>query len=246
MGDRGAANEPATDDDIDGDGGARRGGAARRRARLLDQPHTAAPRQGRRARARARRPTRSELLGIGEAIRRAGHGVFQFAPEHARLPIDEWPWMRRLAELTGQPVSVNLNQPDDAPEVWRDVLGLLDAARARRAAAVRAGRRPDDRHPLLPPRQRPSAAVPPGLRRGRRAADGRAARRARRPGATAADHRGRAGRRRAVREGRAAQPRPDVAGRRRRHRLRAGGRRLGRRHRGAHRRARRCRSSSTS
>ena len=72
----------------------------------------------------------SELLGIGEAIRRVGHGVFQFAPEHARVPVDEWPWMRQLAELTGQPVCVNLNQPDSAPEVWREVLGLLDSAAA--------------------------------------------------------------------------------------------------------------------
>ncbi len=69
-----------------------------------------------------------ELLGIGEAISRAGHGVFQFAPEHARVAIDEWPWMRRLAAVTGQPVSVNVNQPDSAPEVWRDVLRLLDEA----------------------------------------------------------------------------------------------------------------------
>ncbi len=69
-----------------------------------------------------------ELLGIGEAIARAGHGVFQFAPEHARVAIDEWPWMRKLAAVTGQPVSVNVNQPDSAPEVWRDVLRLLDAA----------------------------------------------------------------------------------------------------------------------
>ena len=69
-----------------------------------------------------------ELLGIGAAIRRVGRGVFQFAPDHARVPIDEWPWMRKLAALTGQPVSVNLNQPDSAPHVWREVLGLLDEA----------------------------------------------------------------------------------------------------------------------
>ena len=71
-----------------------------------------------------------ELLGIGAAIRRVGHGVFQFAPDHARVPVDEWPWMRKLAALTGQPVSVNLNQPDRAPEVWREVLRLLDEAHA--------------------------------------------------------------------------------------------------------------------
>lgn len=38
--------------------------------------------------------------------------------------------MRDLAAFTGQPVSVNLNQPDQATEVWRDVLRLLDEAHA--------------------------------------------------------------------------------------------------------------------
>ena len=36
--------------------------------------------------------------------------------------------MRKVAALTGQPVSVNLNQSDKASEVWRDVLRLLDEA----------------------------------------------------------------------------------------------------------------------
>jgi len=71
-----------------------------------------------------------ELIGIGRAIRRAGHGVFQFAPDHALVPVQEWPWMQQLAAATGQPVCVNLNQPDSAPEVWREVLGLLDDAAA--------------------------------------------------------------------------------------------------------------------
>lgn len=71
-----------------------------------------------------------ELWGIGEALARVGHGVFQFAPEHSRLPTDEWPWMRELARRTRRPVCVNLNQPDQAPDVWRRVLGLLDEAAA--------------------------------------------------------------------------------------------------------------------
>ncbi len=127
MGDRGAANEPATDDDIDA------------MARLVED----ALRAGAFGFSTSRTPLHRskdgelvpgthaderELLGIGEAIRRVGHGVFQFAPEHANVPVAEWPWMRRLAALTGQPVSVNVNQPDDAPEVWRDVLSLLDQA----------------------------------------------------------------------------------------------------------------------
>ena len=129
MGDRGAANESATDRDI----------AAM--STLVEQALSAGALGFSTSRTPLHRSRdgelvpgthadERELLGIGEAIRRAGHGVFQFAPEHARLPVDEWPWMRRLAALTGQPVSVNLNQPDQAPDIWREVLGLLDQAHA--------------------------------------------------------------------------------------------------------------------
>ena len=59
---------------------------------------------------------------------RAGHGVFQFAPDHARVPIHEWPWMADLARRSGRTVSVNLNQPDQDPEVWRQVLRQLEHA----------------------------------------------------------------------------------------------------------------------
>jgi N-acyl-D-amino-acid deacylase len=69
-----------------------------------------------------------ELFGIADALARAGHGVFQFAPDHAELPVQEWPWMKELARRTGRTVSVNLNQPDSAPDLWKDVLHLLDEA----------------------------------------------------------------------------------------------------------------------
>ena len=127
MGERGAANEPATSDDI----------AAM--AELVEE----ALRAGAFGFSTSRTPLHRakdgelvpgthaderELLGIGAALRRVGRGVFQFAPEHARLPVDEWPWMRKLAALTGLPVCVNVNQPDSAPDVWREVLHLLDQA----------------------------------------------------------------------------------------------------------------------
>ena len=104
-----------------------------------------------------------ELYGIGDALRRAGHGVFQFAPDHVDVPTDEWPWMRELARRTGRTVSVNLNQPDSAPDLWRDVLGLLDDAAADGIPIVaqvagRVGRAAD-----VPRGQLQPARLPPGV-----------------------------------------------------------------------------------
>ena len=129
MGDRGAANEPATDADIDAMSALVQE-ALRAGALGFSTSRTPLHRSKDGELVPGTTAYERELLGIGEAIKRAGHGVFQFAPEHARLPVDEWPWMRRLAALTGQPVSVNLNQPDQAPEAWREVLTLLDQAHA--------------------------------------------------------------------------------------------------------------------
>jgi N-acyl-D-aspartate/D-glutamate deacylase len=129
MGDRGAANEEATADDLERMaalvGDAIRAGAlgfstSRTPLHKSKQgvlvPGTTAPAE--------------ELWAIAAAMADAGHGVFQFAPDHAHVPVEEWPWMRELAARTGVTVSVNLNQPDSDPEVWRTVLGLLDEAAA--------------------------------------------------------------------------------------------------------------------
>ncbi|MFN3254554.1 MAG: N-acyl-D-amino-acid deacylase family protein [Ilumatobacter sp.] len=129
MGDRGAANEPATADDI----------------AAMSQIVERALRAGALGFSTSRTPlhrslsgelvpgttaSADELFGIADALARVGHGVFQFAPEHADVPTAEWPWMKELARRTGRTVSVNLNQPNSAPDLWRDVLGLLDEASA--------------------------------------------------------------------------------------------------------------------
>ena len=70
-----------------------------------------------------------ELFGIAEAMGKHRRGVFQFAPEHKILPTDEWPWMRELATRNpGVTVSVNLNQADEAPDVWKQVMRQLGEA----------------------------------------------------------------------------------------------------------------------
>jgi N-acyl-D-amino-acid deacylase len=128
MGDRGAANEPATAEDIEQmsaivERGLRAGALGFSTSRTpIHRSKSGELVPGTNAAA-------DELYGIADALRRAGHGVFQFAPDHAHLP-DEWTWMREMARRTGRTVSVNLNQPDSAPDLWRDILRMLDEARA--------------------------------------------------------------------------------------------------------------------
>jgi N-acyl-D-aspartate/D-glutamate deacylase len=72
-----------------------------------------------------------ELFAIAAAMSSAGGGVFQFAPEHQYLIEHEWPWMREVSSRHANvTVSVNLNQADEAPHLWRDVLKKLDEAHA--------------------------------------------------------------------------------------------------------------------
>ncbi len=70
-----------------------------------------------------------EVFALGDALVAAGHGGFQGAYEHPAL-LGEMGWLRNLAERTGHPVTVNLQQDDRAPDLWRDILGELDRAAA--------------------------------------------------------------------------------------------------------------------
>lgn len=129
MGDRGAANEPATDDDMAAMASLV-AQALRAGALGFSTSRTPIHRSNKGELVPGTNASADELFAIGDAMGRVGHGVFQFAPDHPRLPVDEWPWMRELTRRSGRPVSVNLNQSDAAPDVWRDVLGLLDEADA--------------------------------------------------------------------------------------------------------------------
>ena len=127
MGQRGADNEPATAQDCVG------------MAKLVEE----ALRAGALGFSTSRTPLHksksgelvpgtmvdaTELFAIAEAMAKVGHGNFQFSPEHVRLPHEEWVWMKELAQRYGRPVSVNLSQTDQSPELWRSVLELLTEA----------------------------------------------------------------------------------------------------------------------
>jgi N-acyl-D-amino-acid deacylase len=127
MGERGAANEPATPEEIAAmaaivQDAVEAGALGFSTSRTLGH------------RAMDGRPVpgtfaaEDELFALGRAMRRAGGGVFELAPlgasgEDLLAPQQEMAWMRRLSEELDLPVSFTLLQIDAAPDAWR---GLMD------------------------------------------------------------------------------------------------------------------------
>ena len=74
-----------------------------------------------------------ELMGIGRACARAGHGVFEIASDfaiggmHGRFH-EDIAWMRDLSKETGLPVSFILAQASHNPGEWREILQWMEAA----------------------------------------------------------------------------------------------------------------------
>ena len=141
MGDRGAANEDATASDI-AQMSALTEQALRAGALGFSTSRTSLHRSKNGELVPGTNAQPDELFGIADAMKRVGHGIFQFSPEHSRVPVDEWPWMQELARRSGATVSVNVNQLDDGSEVWRKTLALLTKAHAdgEKIVAQTAGR----------------------------------------------------------------------------------------------------------
>jgi N-acyl-D-aspartate/D-glutamate deacylase len=131
MGDRGARNEPATAADVTAmaeivEEGLRAGALGFSTSRTILHravdgevvPGTYAD--------------RDELLGIGDGIARAGHGVFEMASD-LNPCAEEFGWMKDLSIRTGLPVSYALLQSPLDDEGWRDQLARTDAANAEGA-----------------------------------------------------------------------------------------------------------------
>ena len=124
MGDRGAANEAATPDDIAAmyrlvrealEAGALGFSTSRT---LLHKAIDGRPVPGTFA-------ERDELFGIGRALRDTGRGIFQLAADHLSVP-EELDWMGALSLEMNRPVMFNLSQTDQAPHLWRDLITKLE------------------------------------------------------------------------------------------------------------------------
>jgi N-acyl-D-aspartate/D-glutamate deacylase len=128
MGERGARNEVATDDDI-----AAMRDIVREAIEAGAFGFTTSRTLAHRAKDGVPVPgtfaDEAELFGIGDALRDAG-GIYELVPlgavgEDLDAPMREVEMMARLAAHTGRPVTFALTQVDNAPELWR---GQMDAS----------------------------------------------------------------------------------------------------------------------
>ena len=65
-----------------------------------------------------------ELFALADAIKAAGHGVFVAACEHKDVP-DEIAVLAALSRRSGGRVTVNLNQTEALPDIWREGLARI-------------------------------------------------------------------------------------------------------------------------
>jgi N-acyl-D-aspartate/D-glutamate deacylase len=138
MGDRGAANEPATADDIAAMAAIVRDGI-RAGALGFSTSRTLAHRAIDGEPVPGTFAAEDELFGIGAVLGELGTGVFELAPagalgEDLAAPEREVDWMRRLSAAIGRPVTYALLQNNSAPDLWRKQLELTSQAAAAGAS----------------------------------------------------------------------------------------------------------------
>jgi N-acyl-D-aspartate/D-glutamate deacylase len=138
MGERGAANEPATTADIDAMAAIVRDGI-RVGALGFSTSRTLAHRAIDGEPVPGTFAAEDELFGIGAVLGELGAGVFELAPagalgEDLAAPEREVDWMRRLSAAIGRPVTYALLQNNSDPDLWRRQLDLTAQAAAEGAA----------------------------------------------------------------------------------------------------------------
>ena len=126
MGERGAANEPATAEDVAGMA-AIVADALRAGALGVSTTRTVLHRAKDGTLAAGTTAEVDELLGLGDAMGEAGAGVFEVASDMFD-PAAEMAWMAELSRRSGRPVTFGCLQNDLAPDQWRELLDRAAAA----------------------------------------------------------------------------------------------------------------------
>ncbi|MBV8559823.1 MAG: amidohydrolase family protein [Acidimicrobiia bacterium] len=126
MGERGAAREPATDDEVI------------EMARLAGEAVDAGALGFTTSRTRNHRTSRGdwtptltaaagELAGIAQGLGAVGKGVLQVVSDFTE-PEEEVGTVLGMAEASGRPLSISLSQTSTRPEGWRSLLDAISAA----------------------------------------------------------------------------------------------------------------------
>jgi N-acyl-D-amino-acid deacylase len=120
MGERGAHNEEATEEDI-----TRMAALVREAIKAGALGFSTSRTMLHRAKNKEVVPgtfaSEAELLGIGRALRNAGHGVFEMASDMTG-PDATMEWMIKLTRETGLPITFAMGQGDQNPDGWRRML----------------------------------------------------------------------------------------------------------------------------
>ena len=120
MGERGAHNEEATEEDITKMAALVRE-AIKAGALGFSTSRTMLHRAKNKEVVPGTFASEAELLGIGRALRAAGHGVFEMASDMAG-PDATMEWMIKLTRETGLPITFAMGQGDQNPDGWRRML----------------------------------------------------------------------------------------------------------------------------
>ena len=79
---------------------------------------------------------KDELFGIAEGITSHGGGIFQIAATHVEMD-KEFAWMKEMARDQNCLVTFNLQQIDQAPNLYKKLLSSLDEAHAEGITRIR-------------------------------------------------------------------------------------------------------------
>ena len=90
------------------------------------------------------------MLALAAGLKDAGTGVFQLVPDYDIGPEQQFDLLRKIATISGRPVSFTFMQVPHRPGDWRQHAGEFASGKAGGAADPRPGYPAPDRRPARP------------------------------------------------------------------------------------------------